>query len=327
MIPYIYTMARKAHDEGLSLCRPLYYDWPEAPESYSFRNEYLFGDNMLVAPITEPMENGISTLEVWLPQGTWFEVSTGTMLQGGQTHVRNFMIDEYPLYVKAGSIIPQYADCHQHVDGNEWTRFDLMIYPGADGDFTMYYDDGDDKNYDANNMWVRFRATRQGNTYFANIYPAEGNYIPASRNTTLKFVASDVPQHVYCNGKEIDWTYDGDNFTLVVPLPEGNWEDKTDIRVEYPQSGTINLTDGLIGNSHRAVKAIAGLKNRKADIVLNDALGLMGSIGQKVSYFPETLHESVTLFRQYFDNLDQSLLDQGLSEEDQTWFKEQMGKK
>ncbi len=327
MIPYIYTMARKAHDEGLSLCRPLYYDWPESPEAYSFRNEYMFGDNMLVAPITAPMENGISTLEVWLPQGTWFEVSTGTMLQGGQTHVRSFMIDEYPLYVKAGSIIPQYTDCHQHVEGIEWTRFDLMIYPGADGEFTMYYDDGDDKDYDENNMWVKFRATMQGNTYFANIYPAEGNYIPASRNITLKFVASDVPQHVYCNGKEIDWTYDGDNFTLVVPLPEGQWKDKADIRVEYPQGSTFNLTDGLIGNSRRAAKAIAGLKNRKANIVLNDALGLFGSIGQKVSYFPNTLHESVDSFRQFFDDIDTSLEEQeGLDEELKAWFKGQLGK-
>ena len=327
MIPYIYTMARKAHDEGLSLCRPLYYDWPDWPEAYLYRNEYMFGDNMLVAPITAPMEGSFSTLDIWLPQGTWFEVSTGTMLQGNQVVTRSFMIDEYPLYVKAGAIIPKYSDCHQHVEGIEWTRFDLMIYPGADGEFTMYYDDGDDKNYNENNMWVRFRATKQGNVYFANIYPAEGNFIPASRNITLKFVASDVPQHVYCNGKEIDWTYDGDNFTLVVPLPEGQWKDKADIRVEYPQGGTLNLTDGIIGNSHRAAKAIAELKNRKADIVLNDALGLFGSIGQKVTYFPNTLHECVDSFRQYFNDIDTSLEQQeGLDEELKAWFKGHVGK-
>ena len=324
MIPYIYTMARKAHDEGLSLCRPLYYDCPDSPEAYSFRNEYLFGNNMLVAPITAPMEGCFSTLDIWLPQGTWYEVSTGTMLQGNQVVTRSFMIDEYPLYVKAGSIIPQYADCHQHVGGADWTQFDLMIYPGADGDFTMYYDDGDDKAYDENNMWVRFRATRQGNTYFANIYPAEGNYIPASRNITLKFVASDVPEHVFCNGKEINWAYDGENFTLVVPLHENNWKDKADIRVEYPQTGTLNLTDGTFGNYHRAAKAVSGLKNRKADIVLNDALGLFGSLGQQVTYFPHTLHESVERFRQYFDDLDTSLENQGLDEENKAWFKEQV---
>ena len=148
----------------------------------------------------------------------------------------------------------------------------------------------------------------------------------ASRNITLKFVASDIPEHVYCNGKEIDWTYDGENFTLVVPLPEGNWKDRTDIRVEYPQS-TLNLTDGTIGNYHRAVKAVAELKNHKANIELNDALGLFGSLGQQVTYFPNTLHESVDTFRQYFDDIDTSLEQQkGLNEELKAWFKEQVGK-
>ena len=330
MIPYIYTMARKAHDEGLSLCRPLYYDWPESPEAYSFRNEYMFGDDMLVAPITAPMEGIFSTLDIWLPQGTWYEVCTGTMLQGNQVVNRSFMIDEYPLYVKAGSIIPQYTDCHQHVEGIEWTRFDLMVYPGADGEFTMYYDDGDDKNYDENNMRVKFNVTHDKDeklVMFFQIDPAEGQFTMASRNITLKFVASDIPEYVFCGEEELDWTYDGENFTLIVPLPESEWNKPLSGHVVYSQSSTLNLTDGLIGNSHRAAKAIAGLKNRKANIVLNDALGLFGSIGQKVTYFPNTLHESVDSFRQYFDDIDTSLDQQeGLDEELKAWFKGQLGK-
>ena len=324
MIPYIYTMARKAHDEGLSLCRPLYYDWPESTEAYTFRNEYMFGDNMLVAPITTPMEGSFSEIDVWLPQGTWYEVSTGTMLKGGQVVRRHFMIDEYPLYVKAGSIIPQYSDHRQHVDGIAWTRFDLMVYPGADGDFTMYYDDGDDKDYDANNMRVRFRATRQGNVYFANLYPAEGKFTMASRNVTLKFVASDVPQRVFLNGKETDWSYDGESFTLVVPLPEGDWEERADIRVEYAPTGTLNLTDGTLGNYRRAAKAVAEMKNRKSNIEVNDAFGSFGCLGQQVTYFPNTLKESVELFREHFSDLDASLEGMGLKDEDKAWFKGQV---
>lgn len=325
MIPYIYTMARKAHDEGLSLCRPLYYDWPDCEEAYTFRNEYIFGDNMLVAPITAPMEGCYSSIDVWLPRGTWYEVSTGTILEGNQIINRHFMIDEYPLYVKAGSIIPQYSDYYQDVDGIARTNFDLMIYPLGDGDFTMYYDNGDDNNYEDNNMWVRFRATRQGSTYFANIYPAEGKFTMASRNITLKFVASDVPEHVYCNGEEIDWTYDGDSFILEVKLPEGNWDEQTDIQVVYPKTGTINLCDGIIGNTRRAAKAVAGLKNRKANIVLNDELGLFGSMGRQVSYFPNTLHENAEAFRQYFENIDESLENMNLKDEDKAWFKAQIG--
>jgi hypothetical protein len=330
MIPYIYTMARKAHDEGLSLCRPLYYDWPDCPEAYSFRNEYMFGDDMLVAPITAPMEGNFSTLDIWLPQGTWYEVCTGTILQGNQVVNRSFMIDEYPLYVKAGSIIPQYADCHQHVDGIERTQFDLMIYPGADGDFTMYYDDGDDKDYDQNNMRVRFRTTHdkeEKTVLFFQIDPAEGPFTMASRNITLKFVASDIPEYVFVGEEEIEWTYDGENFTLLIPLPEDEWDKPLNGHVVYAQGSTLDLTDGTLGNYHRTTKAVAELKNHKANIELNDALGLFGSLGQQVTYYPNTLHESVNRFRKYFDDMDTSLEQQkGLNEELKAWFKGQVGK-
>ena len=91
--------------------------------------------------------------------------------------------------------------------------------------------------------------------------------------------------------------------------------------------GTGNLTDGTLGNYHRAVKAIAELKNHKANLDLNDALGLFGSLGQQVTYFPNTLSESVNLFRQYFDDIDTSLEQQkGMDEDLKAWFKGQVGK-
>lgn len=107
MAPYVYTMARKTYDEGLSVCRPLYYDYPESKEAYDYRSQYMFGDQMLIAPVTAPMKGDYSTLNVWLPAGTdWYEWHTGTMLKGGQTVIRTFAIDEYPIYIKAGSVLP-----------------------------------------------------------------------------------------------------------------------------------------------------------------------------------------------------------------------------
>lgn len=108
MVPYIYTMARKAYDEGLSLCRPMYYEYPECQEAYDFRNEYMFGDNMIVCPVTAPGNNGYAKVKVWLPEGEWYELYTGERLQGGRVWERSFAIDEYPVYVKAASVIPMY---------------------------------------------------------------------------------------------------------------------------------------------------------------------------------------------------------------------------
>ena len=64
-------------------CSPMYYDYPDSKEAYEFRNEYMFGDDMLIAPITSPVKDGYAQVRVWLPQGEWYELSTGTLLQGG----------------------------------------------------------------------------------------------------------------------------------------------------------------------------------------------------------------------------------------------------
>ena len=119
MAPYIYSMARRAYDDAIALCRPMYYDYPKAQEAYDFRNEYMFGDQMLVSPITSPMTGTYSVQKTWLPEGEWFELATGTLLKGGSTVERTYAIDEYPIFVKAGAVLPFYTDKVQNLQGND----------------------------------------------------------------------------------------------------------------------------------------------------------------------------------------------------------------
>jgi alpha-glucosidase len=85
--PYIYTEARRTYDTGVAFFRPLYYDWPEAPEAYANKGEYLFGDQMLVAPVVAAAEkvSGLATEKVWLPEGDWIEWPTGKRFTGPTT--------------------------------------------------------------------------------------------------------------------------------------------------------------------------------------------------------------------------------------------------
>ena len=141
LVPYIYTMVRKNYETGISLCRPLYYDYPEDKEAYDYRNEYMFGDQMLIALVTGSVstDDGFARLKVWLPRGEWLEYETGTMLKGGQGLERSFTLDEYPVYVKAGSILPYYG----YVDNLNGTKQPVIVrvYPGADRDeFSLYED-------------------------------------------------------------------------------------------------------------------------------------------------------------------------------------------
>ena len=142
MVPYIYTMARKMYETGVSLCRPMYYDYPEQEEAYDFRNQYMFGDNMMIAPITTPMKDGYSEVKIWLPEGQWYEYPSGRLLQGDQIVTRNFKLDEYPIYMKSGAIIPMYNDKVMNLNRTDEAII-LNIIPGeTSSDFILYEDNG-----------------------------------------------------------------------------------------------------------------------------------------------------------------------------------------
>ena len=195
LAPYIYTMARKAYDEGISLCRPMYYEWPEASEAYAFRNQYLFGDDILVAPVTALGKEGYATVQVWLPEGKWYEWQTGTMLDGGRTVERTFALDEYPVYVRAGAILPMYGDTVKNLNAND-EEILLTLFPGGSGEFSLYEDNGDDKRYAAEFARTHLKSVRDGNLLTVTVGKRTGDYrgMPAERKFSVKVLASAAPR-------------------------------------------------------------------------------------------------------------------------------------
>ena len=87
MQPYLYTEARRTYDTGVAFFRPLYYDWPKEPPAYTQKNEYLFGDQMLVAPVVTAADKvtQLATEKIWLPAGEWIEWPTGKHFDGPGT--------------------------------------------------------------------------------------------------------------------------------------------------------------------------------------------------------------------------------------------------
>ena len=176
MAPYIYSMARRAYDDAIALCRPMYYDYPKAQEAYDFRNEYMFGDQMLVSPITSPMTGTYSVQKTWLPEGEWFELATGTLLKGGSTVERTYAIDEYPIFVKAGAVLPFYTDKVQNLQGNDEDVV-VAVFPGAEGgSFSMYEDNGDDQKYATEYATTALTSRVEGNELTVTIGARKGSY-------------------------------------------------------------------------------------------------------------------------------------------------------
>ncbi|MDE5636952.1 MAG: glycoside hydrolase family 31 protein [Alistipes sp.] len=326
MAPYIYTMARKAYDEALSLCRPMYYDWPEAAEAYSFRNEYMFGDDMLIAPVTAPGTDGYATLDVWLPEGEWYEWQTGTMLAGGRVVSRSFALDEYPIYVKAGAIIPTYDGTVKNLDGND-ERIVLTVFPGGDGEFSLYEDNGDDKNYATEYAVTPLRSVREGNVLTVTVGARHGAYedMPAARRFAVKVLASTAPVRVTVNGAPVEWSYNGGEFAVEADIPETDCSVEKVVRLEY--DGAQADFDGLpaavrrLARTMEKLKYLASLKGWGSwHYSFTDEFGPLGVMAEAAEYAPERLPETVAVFRRTYDDMPAVLERQGLQGEHAEWF-------
>ena len=146
LIPYIYAMNYRSYNEGRALCEPLYYTYPENKESFEYGNEYFFGSELLVCPVTTKLDAKTKTAatKVWLPEGRWTNIFDGKIYKGGQEVVINSPINTIPVLAKEGAIIPMSKD-----NGNSWEcpeRLEIDIYRG-NNTFSFYEDDGETGKY------------------------------------------------------------------------------------------------------------------------------------------------------------------------------------
>lgn len=240
MVPYIYTMAREAYETGLSLCRPMYYDYPETQEAYDYRNQYMFGNDVMVAPATSPMKDGYTEVKVWLPEGQWYEFASGKTLQGGQVLTRYFALDEYPIYIKAGAVLPMYNDKVMNLNGKDETIV-LNVIPGkTSSEFTLYEDNGDDKNYQKEFATTAIHSEKTGSKLTLTISPRKGSYkeMPAQRSYQVKVLASAIPESVTVDGQKQDFVYLNEEFALLVDIPQKdcNREKWLQLNILFPKS-------------------------------------------------------------------------------------------
>ena len=144
LMPYIYSLAYYTNQTGAPYMRALFMDFPDDPKVADLGDEYMFGPAFLVAPVTE---QGATSRMVYLPAGTagtggtdWYNYWTNERVHGGQTIQVDAPIDTLPLFVRAGSIVP----LGEPIESTSQTQkiAKVRVYPGADGDFTLYQDDG-----------------------------------------------------------------------------------------------------------------------------------------------------------------------------------------
>jgi alpha-glucosidase (family GH31 glycosyl hydrolase) len=143
MLPYIYSAVRECTLTGMPVMRSLWLHYPEDPVAVARGDEYLWGRDILVAPV---VEQGATARAVYLPRGDWWDFWTGERVKGGREITRAVDLETTPLYVRAGAILPlgpvkQFTD--EKVDG----PLEISVYAGGDALFLFYEDDGNSFNY------------------------------------------------------------------------------------------------------------------------------------------------------------------------------------
>lgn len=147
-IPYLYSMARRYNSQALPICTPLYYDHPQQEAAYITGHQYMFGSELMAIPITAPADAqvGMSRSTIWFPPGEWFNFWDGTHFCGPEWHICYTALEDIPLYAKAGAIVPLQERRGWGGIANP-QEIELLVFPGADGSFELYEDDGVTTDY------------------------------------------------------------------------------------------------------------------------------------------------------------------------------------
>ena len=191
LLPYIYSLANMVTHEDYTMMRALPFDFRCDPDTYNIADQFMFGPALLVNPVTQPMYytagsaplDGVSkSRSVYLPKGTvWYDFWTGKRYSGGQTIVADTTLDTIPLYVRSGSILPIGPDI-TYADERLNAPLDLRIYPGQDGSFTLYDDEGDNYNYEHGDF-AMIRLSWDESNRRLTLYERQGDFpgMPVSR--------------------------------------------------------------------------------------------------------------------------------------------------
>ena len=209
LLPYIYSAAGECVQNSGSMMRALVMDYASDKKASRLNDEYLFGRNILVKPVTDPMytwkdkqkkghtiypdvKRAAAPVEVYLPKGNkWYDFWNNSLHEGGQDIQRLCPIDIMPVFIKAGTILPFGPDV-QYSSEKSWDELEIRIYPGADATFTLYEDEGDNYNYEKG-KFSEIRFSWNENARTLTIADRKGNYkgMPEKRKFNIVLVGAE----------------------------------------------------------------------------------------------------------------------------------------
>ena len=217
LIPYLYNESYRYHKEGKGLVKPFYFDYPKMLDEPLYQNQYFFGSDFFVAPITERKNKVINRVfkKIFVPNGIWFDFLKGKKYIGNKYYNGFYNDEDYPVFVKAGSIIPMSYDIKEDIP----STLEVAIYPLANGSYDLYEDDGVSYNYEKGlYMITNFSYEYNDDDYTFIIKKKDGKNLLNKRNYILRFKNIRNITEVNVNDGSIKYNtlYQGDDFVINV---------------------------------------------------------------------------------------------------------------
>ncbi len=269
MIPYLYTMNYHASHDGQPLIRPMYYLEPEQPEAYEVPNEYYFGTELVVCPITEPTDKaaGTACVKAWIPEGKWYDIFSGLKYDGGRMLELYRSLEDIPVLAKEGAIIPL-TDLTEYTNSVENPKeLAVKIVPGKKNAFILMEDTGDTCE-DKEENWAQTKLEWINENEFI-IHPANGNLdvIPKRRTWKMEFygIAGVDNLEVTVGGKAIETEriYDEKRHICQVNIPE----------TEVTEQITISFSKGyLLRENNKPAEIFALLYQAKIEYEVKEKI-------------------------------------------------------
>jgi alpha-glucosidase/alpha-D-xyloside xylohydrolase len=202
LMPYTYTLAWEARDAGLPLMRAMWLHYPGDERARSLGNQFMWGRDLLVAPV---FIKGATSRDVYLPRGEWYDWWTNARVSGGQSVTRQVDLATMPIYVRAGAIIPV-DPVRQYTSEPVQEPTTLKVYRGADGDYTLYEDDGISQEYlEGRGSWTRMvwnDRTRQ--LTIEPGAPRGATNVVTSRTFRIQLLPDETTRDVTYAGKRVE---------------------------------------------------------------------------------------------------------------------------
>ena len=225
LVPYIYNESFIYHKCGVPLIQPLYYKYPKIYDEPNYVNQYFFGSKIMISPIVKRKNSEMNRVvqRIFIPNGVWYDYSTGKKFIGNKYYTSFYKDEDYPIFIKEGSIIPMSLDN----DTNCPKNMELQIFPaenGLYGSYELYEDDGINLRENQNYLITKMNLDKVDNGYKFTITPNSGHMNLQNRTYLLRFRNMKSPDKVIIKyeGKELSNSYEIEKNDLIIKLENIN---------------------------------------------------------------------------------------------------------